>query len=102
MNFRNMTLKGIAAVGVMGLTSAQAALNAYMTVKGQRQGTIKGGVIQKGREGKIMVIAVSHEIVSPRDPASGQPTGKRLHKPVVVTMEWDQSIAGLFQAQANN
>ncbi|HZF48038.1 MAG TPA: type VI secretion system tube protein Hcp, partial [Polyangiaceae bacterium] len=57
------------------------ALNAYLKLKGQTQGEIKGSVTQKGREGKIMVIAVSHEIMSPRDPASGLPTGKRMHKP---------------------
>jgi len=27
----------------------------------------------------------SHEIVSPRDAASGLPTGKRMHKPLVIT-----------------
>ena len=46
------------------------ALNAFMRLKGQKQGVIKGSVAQKGREESIMVIAVSHEIVSPRDPAS--------------------------------
>ena len=67
------------------------ALNAYLSLKGQKQGDIKGSVTQKGREGKIMVIAVSHEIVSPRDPASGLPTGKRQHKPLVITKELDKS-----------
>ena len=52
------------------------ALNAYLKLTGQKQGDIQGGVTQKGREGKIMVIAVSHEIVSPRDANSGQATGK--------------------------
>ncbi|HRI69004.1 MAG TPA: type VI secretion system tube protein Hcp, partial [Polyangium sp.] len=42
------------------------ALNAYLRLKGQKQGEIKGSVTQKGREGSIMVIAVSHEIISPR------------------------------------
>ncbi len=27
-------------------------------------------------------VAVEHEIVSPRDAASGLPTGKRMHKPI--------------------
>jgi hypothetical protein len=27
---------------------------------------------------------VGHTIVSPRDPASGLPTGKRMHKPFVI------------------
>jgi type VI secretion system secreted protein Hcp len=72
------------------------ALNAYLRLKGQKQGEIKGSVTQKGREGSIMVIAVSHEIVSPRDPASGLPTGKRMHKPFVITKELDKSSPLLY------
>jgi type VI protein secretion system component Hcp len=45
------------------------ALTAYLKLSGARTGTVQGSVTQKGREGKIAVIAVSHEIVSPRDPA---------------------------------
>jgi len=30
-----------------------------------------------------------HEVVSPRDSSSGLPTGKRQHKPLTVTKEWD-------------
>jgi type VI secretion system secreted protein Hcp len=78
------------------------ALNAYLKLKGQKQGMIKGSVTQKGREGKIMVIAVSHEIVSPRDAASGLPTGKRQHKPFVITKELDKSSPLLYNALVNN
>jgi len=31
------------------------------------------------------VTPATHEIVSPRDPASGLPTGKRMHKPFTFT-----------------
>ena len=78
------------------------ALNAYLKMKGQKQGEIAGSVTQKGREGKIAVIAVSHEIVSPRDPASGLPTGKRMHKPVVITKELDKSTPLLYNILVNN
>src|SRR4051812_24272 len=78
------------------------ALNSYLTLKGKKQGSIKGGVTQKGREGQIMVIAVSHEIVSPRDAASGLPTGRRQHKPLVITKEVDQSSPLLYNALVNN
>ena len=78
------------------------ALNAYLKLKGQKTGDIRGSVIQKGREGKIAVIAVSHEIVSPRDAASGQATGKRVHKPFVITKELDQSSPLLYGALAGN
>lgn len=78
------------------------ALNAYLNLKAQKQGDIKGSVTQKGREGKIMVIAVSHQIVSPRDTASGLPTGKRQHKPFVITKEIDKSTPLLYSALVNN
>jgi len=78
------------------------ALNAYLKLKGQKQGDIKGSVTQKGREGKIMVIASNHSIVSPRDAASGLPTGKRMHKPFVITKEVDKSTPLLYNALVNN
>jgi type VI secretion system secreted protein Hcp len=78
------------------------ALNAYLSLKGQKTGTIKGSVTQKGKEGKIMVIAVSHEITSPRDAASGLPTGKRQHKPFVITKELDKSSPILYNVLCTN
>ncbi len=39
----------------------------------------------------VSEVVVSHEIISPRDPASGLPTGKRMHKPFVITKELDKS-----------
>ena len=49
-----------------------------------------------------MVIAVNHEIISPRDVVSGQATGKRQHKPFVITKELDKSTPLLFSALVNN
>lgn len=78
------------------------ALNAYLRLKAEKQGEIKGSVTQKGREGSIMVIAVSHEIISPRDAASGLPSGKRMHKPFVITKELDKASPLLYAALTNN
>ena len=78
------------------------ALNAYLRLIGQASGEIKGSVTQKGRENRILVIAVSHEVTSPRDSASGQATGRRQHKPLVITKELDRASAPLHQAQARN
>ncbi len=78
------------------------ALNAYLKLKGQKSGEIKGSVTQKGREGKIAVIAVSHDIISPRDAASGLPTGKRMHKPFVITKELDKSTPLLYNILTTN
>ena len=78
------------------------ALNAYLTLKGQKQGDIHGSVTQKGREGSIMVIAMDHQVMSPRDPASGQPTGKRQHKQLVIVKELDKSTPLLYNVLCNN
>jgi type VI secretion system secreted protein Hcp len=78
------------------------ALDAYLRLVGETQGEIKGSVTQKGREDTIRVIAVSHEVVSPRDAASGLPTGKRQHKPFVITKEVDISSPLLYSALVNN
>jgi type VI secretion system secreted protein Hcp len=78
------------------------ALNAYLKLEGQKQGAINGSITQKGREDSIGVIAVSHEIVSPRDPASGLPTGKRMHKAFVITKELDKSSPLLYNSLTKN
>ena len=78
------------------------ALNAYLTIKGAVQGQIKGGVTQKGKEGQIAVYAYHHEIISPRDAASGLPTGKRQHKPLTITKEIDKSTPLLLKVLVTN
>ena len=75
---------------------------AYMRIKAAKQGTITGSVTQKGREGSIAVIACHHEIVSPRDPQSGLPTGKRQHQPFTVTKPTDKSTIQLYSALTTN
>ena len=62
------------------------ALMAHLTLESQSQ-KIEGPCKMKGLEKTIEVIAVSHEIISPRDPASGLPTGKRMHKPLLISVE---------------
>ena len=78
------------------------ALNAYLKITGSKQGIIKGSCIQRGKEGLIEIIAFDHEIVSPRDVATGQASGKRQHKPLVVTKELDKSTTALIQALIQN
>ena len=78
------------------------ALNAYLTLQGSRQGNIPGSVIQKGREGSILVHSFSNEIISPRDPVSGLPTGQRQHLPLTILKEIDKSSPLLWSALVNN
>ena len=78
------------------------ALNAFLHLKGQKQGDIKGSVTQKGREGTIMVIEANHEIMSPISSSAGSAVGKRVHKPFVIVKELDKSSPHLYQAMINN
>jgi type VI secretion system secreted protein Hcp len=78
------------------------ALNAYLTLKGQKQGHIKGSVAQKGYEGQIMVIAVDHELIMPHDLDSGKPVGKLAHHPFVITKELDRATPLLYAMLATN
>lgn len=76
------------------------APTAYLRLKGQKSGPIKGGVTLKGREDTIAAIAVSHTIDSPCDAASGLPTGKRLapYEEVAFTYEkiqWTWNDGGI-------
>ena len=78
------------------------ALNSYLSVKGETQGDINGSCTQAGREDKIEIFGWSHEVVSPRDAASGLPTGKRQHKPLTVTKAIDKSTPLLMNVLTNN
>jgi type VI secretion system secreted protein Hcp len=100
-------MKNIRAITVLAATLTLAApvhaeLNAYMTVRGQHQGEIKGSAVQKGREGKIVVIAVDHSLVAPTDAASGMATGRLQHKPLLISKEVDRASIGLHNALINN
>lgn len=73
----------LAALALVALStsSAFAALNAYLNLKGQKAGELKGG---------ITLVSIT-EAPAARDPASGLPTGKRQHKPLVLTAEIDRA-----------
>ena len=71
---------------------------AHLTVKGEKQGDIKGSCTQKGREGSILVQRFDHEVKIPTDPQTGLAVGKRVHGNMTITKEFDQSSPLLNQA----
>jgi type VI secretion system secreted protein Hcp len=75
-----------------------------MTVTGKKQGLFKGedGATAKGAQNLIIVIAYQYELTSPRDPATGQATGKRHHHPVIITHEMGGSSPQFLTADSNN
>lgn len=91
------TLILILAYVITTLGSASAAESIFLSIR-----EIRGEVTQKGREGFMEVYGYSHEIHSPRDSASGLPTGKRQHMPFRVVIPQSQATPLLLQAQARN
>ena len=72
------------------------------SIKGQKQGQIKGEVVQRGREQWFQLYSYRHEIISPRDSASGLPTGKRQHKPIVITRRAGTGSASFMNLLTTN
>jgi type VI secretion system secreted protein Hcp len=86
------------AAGSGGTASSPDAIQGNFTATGQKQGAITGD----GPNGAMILIGLSHAIVSPRDAASGLPTGKRMHKPFVITKELDKSTPKLITTLTTN
>jgi type VI secretion system secreted protein Hcp len=74
------------------------ALDFYVTIEGVKQGKFKGEGHTKGHEDKIVGLAFDYQLTSPRDPATGQASGKRQHSPVKFTKEWGAASPQIFQA----
>jgi len=80
---------------------------AYCSIEGESQGLITSGaftsdsvgnVYQEGHEDQILVEAFDHTVTVPTDPQSGQPTGQRVHKPMVITKVFDKASPLLYEA----
>lgn len=99
---KKLTAVLVASTLFLSALPAHAALNAYLTIKGQKSGTIKGSVTQKGRENSILVFAYEHELKVPVDAKSGAATGKPQHGLLKITKEFDKSSPLLLSAWATN
>jgi type VI secretion system secreted protein Hcp len=83
---------------------------AYISIDGVNQGLITAGAntmdsmgnrYQEGHEDESTVQAFRHEIIIPRDPQSGQPSGQRVHQPLVITKIFDKASPLLYAALAS-
>ncbi len=101
----------LSARGASAVTApvvAKASPRVLMTVKGQKQGAIAGemrlvaGEYSPAATGAIAVYNLNYAVASPRDAASGLPTGKRQHKPMNVTIAWSKASPRLYAALTSN
>jgi type VI secretion system secreted protein Hcp len=79
------------------------ALQAWIAVKGAKQGQFKSETTVATRRDKWMpVIAFTMGMSSPRDAATGQASGKRQHQPVTIVKPWGAASPQALTACAAN
>ena len=71
---------------------------AYMWMKDDAGGDVKGSVDVGGREGSIEVLAFEHEVRIPTDTDTGKLTGTRKHEAITLTKAFDASSPYLYKA----
>jgi type VI secretion system secreted protein Hcp len=86
----------------IGSTAKLTAGLVFVKIEGTTSGPFPGNMTQKGREGWIAASGFAHEVKSPRDVASGLPTGRRQHGPVTLTLPWSSASPVLFSALVTN
>ncbi len=81
-----------ALTALLSAVPAMAAVNAYMTVKGAKQGAIKG----EGMSESIRLISVV------RDTPTGMSTGRRMHSTITIVREVDAASPKFATALSTN
>ena len=81
---------------------AEAAPEFAVSVTGSRQGPFKGETTRKGFEGKIVGLSFDQELISPRDPVTGQATGRQVYKPIRIKKAWGPASLQFFLALTTN
>ncbi|MFW9995505.1 MAG: type VI secretion system tube protein TssD [Candidatus Odinarchaeota archaeon] len=79
-------------------------LNFHVWITGETQGWIKGGstILSLNRAETIVGYQYSHNLYTPTDAASGLPTGKRVHGPITMVIQFDKSAPLLYTAWSTN
>jgi type VI secretion system secreted protein Hcp len=71
---------------------------AYMWIKNETGGDVKGSVDVAGREGSVEVVEFHHEVRIPTDPDTGRLTGTRKHEALTIVKAYDASSPYLYKA----
>jgi type VI secretion system secreted protein Hcp len=76
------------------------AVNAYLTIKGTKQGGFKGSTRAKGvHAGKSILLAACYgNFITPTTSITGCPAGKRRHQPLTIRKEVDAASPMFFLA----
>jgi type VI secretion system secreted protein Hcp len=88
---QNLMIVGVLAGVTTLLPVREANAAAYLKL-----GDIKGESTDSKHKEEIELLSWSHEVVSPRDAASGLPTGKRQQKPLSVKIALSPATAEIL------
>ena len=79
------------------------AIQAYLSVKGRKQGQFKSETLKAGRTDKWMtVLSIGMDLQTPIYPATGHASGKRQWRPVTIVKEWGAASPQGLAACATN
>ncbi|MGD0154527.1 MAG: type VI secretion system tube protein TssD [Terracidiphilus sp.] len=90
---RLFVLSTVVAV-LLPAVPAHAAFDAYMTIKGSRQGQIKGDAMSD----QIRLV----NVVRDTPMATAMPTGRRMHSTITITKEIDKATPMLAKAASTH
>lgn len=74
----------------------------FVSIEGMKQNKFKGESLVTAQKEKITGLSFAHEITSPRDIATGLPSGKRQHYPIKFIKEWGAASPQIMQALCTN
>jgi type VI secretion system secreted protein Hcp len=80
------------------------AIQAYVKIKGAKQGQFKGEGSEKAgpQSGMIRLLRFASSAEAPHDAASGMASGKRRWQPIRLTKQWGAASPQLLQALSTN
>jgi type VI secretion system secreted protein Hcp len=104
MNVKRISGVLAAALAVLIAGTAQvawAAIDAYMVIKGEKQGAIGSATTGAGA-GKVSISDFSYSAAAPQDKATGATTGRRMHGTITIVREVDKASPMLMRAMSTN
>jgi type VI secretion system secreted protein Hcp len=104
MNVKRISWVLAAALAVLIAGTVQvayAAVDAFLVIKGEKQGMI-GSATSGAGAGKISISDFSYSAAAPQDKATGATAGRRMHGTITIIKEVDKASPMLMKAMSTN
>lgn len=90
------------AAAVIAGPAARPTGSCFVRVTGSRQGAFRGDVQGHGHDGWLLGRGFEQVVTAPRDAATGQAAGRRIHHPIVLRFGWGAASPQFLQALTTN